>query len=352
MLNREDCTLAGRRFNSYTRNNELIFHVPPFCLCLPGLLISALVSVNYNAPNCPGLGVDYCFLSPPDVFHRWNARNTHFQPWSWPLRVKEGQGLGLSQSLFYIHSTRLSADLFSPNPRSTLNAKDLFPSTLSLSQEETSTMARREFCTCCGKYVTLVQLAKHTEEAARQKNIITMGGDPTSPVTTAPGSIPPITGNDIFESRVVYETPSVVDEGISNTVPYTNSLPATSLPPYFTEDEDFPPGPVEGTPKPPQGPTPVDEYPSLYVPEDDDGDGSEDDDKDNNGNTDDGMPDLEKFMDWEYIKQGNPCLSMPIFSCQWLKRMSQLGISQIMIWPFVEPSRFSSEPSSQTFNSR
>ena len=117
-----------------------------------------------------------------------------------------------------------------------------------------------------------------------------MGGNSSIPPTTMLTRIPPITSNDIFGSNLPFSTPPAVDEGVSNADLYMNSPPATPLP-HFIEDDDFPPDSTKDVPEPPQDPSPTDKYPSLHEPEDDD--------------MDQGEPDLEKFMDWEYIKQGH-----------------------------------------------
>jgi len=172
-------------------------------------------------------------------------------------------------------------------------------------------MTRKEFCTCCGKHVTPVQLAKHTEELMRRQNIIAMGGDPSIPPTTTSSAIPPITGNDVFGPSTSPDTPPpVVGEGTSDTDFYMDSSPAVSLP-HFIEDDDFPPDSTEDAPEPPQTPAPVNEYPSLYDPEDENIDQTESESE--SEGTDQGEPDLEGFMDWEYIKQGDLTLA---FSCR------------------------------------
>jgi len=171
-----------------------------------------------------------------------------------------------------------------------------------LSQEETFAMTRKEFCTCCGKHVTPVQRAKHTEELMRRQHIIAMGGNPSIPPTTTSSTIPPITGNDIFGPNTSFDMPSVVGEGTSNTDFYMDSPPVVSVP-HFIEDDDFPPDSTEGAPEPPQTPAPVNEYPSLYDPEDENI--SQTESESESEDTDQGEPDLERFMDWEYIKQGD-----------------------------------------------
>lgn len=163
-------------------------------------------------------------------------------------------------------------------------------------------MPRRQFCTCCGKLVTETQLREHTKETARRQAIISLGGNPTPPATTRLSGMAPITGNDIFEPRLKSpDTSLAIDGDPSDGNLHKNSLPPTSSPhftlPCFVEDEDFPPNPTEDMPRSPQGPTPTNEYPSLHDPEDSEKEGDENE------------PDLEKFLDWEYIKQSRP----PVF---------------------------------------
>jgi hypothetical protein len=166
-------------------------------------------------------------------------------------------------------------------------------------------MARKVWCSCCGEKVTPAALKKHTDEAARQQNIAAMGLDPT-PATTL--KIAPITGNDVFESRArplaPTVTPPMFDDNTSHSNNFAASPPlAASLPhflsPHSINEDDFLPDPVQYVHDPPQVWDPPGHYPSMET--------SDGEDKD--GEVQDGdEPDLEGFMDWEYLKQGNPCL--------------------------------------------
>ena len=166
-------------------------------------------------------------------------------------------------------------------------------------------MGHRELCPCCLKFVTKAQLKEHAEEAERQKNIIAMGGDPTTPATTL--KVAPITGNDIFGPRLSAPTPvPPVDDGGTSPDTFVGSPPYTASPPHFPshsiDDDDFPPDPVEHPHDPPQVPEPPN-YPSMQMSD-------EDDDQDESGTEDQsetqGGPNLEEFMDWEYLRQGRP----------------------------------------------
>lgn len=173
-------------------------------------------------------------------------------------------------------------------------------------------MARKQWCSCCGEKVTEAILRKHTDEAARRQNVAGMGAAP-APATTL--KVTPITGNDVFESRarpsVPTVTPPIFDNNSSHSDHFAASPPpAASLPhflsPHSIDEDDFPPDPIQYVHDPPQVWDPPSHYPSMEA--------SDDEDKD--GEVQDGdEPDLERFMDWEYLKQGNPCF---IASCQGL----------------------------------
>lgn len=180
-------------------------------------------------------------------------------------------------------------------------------------------MPRREWCQCCGKYVTLATLKKHAEEAKRRQHIATLGGDVLNP-PVATLKVTPITGNDIFGSHTHIPPPTVmqppVDEDASNPdlLATASPPPAASLPHFLPshpiEDNDFQPDPIEDMHDPPQVSDPPDCYPSMGTDdtdddEDEDGDGAED-----KREAPDGSPDLEDYMDWEYLRQGNSHLRM------------------------------------------
>lgn len=173
--------------------------------------------------------------------------------------------------------------------------------------------------------VTKAQLKAHAEEAERRSNIITMGGDPTTIMPATTLSVAPITGNDIFESRALKPTPTLPTNG-GDTSGLDDFLcpptPVTSLPhlvpPYSIEDDDFPPDPFEHPHDPPKVPEYPD-YPSM-------GTLDSDMDQDEGGIEDqdaaEGLPNLEEFMDLEYLKQG----TSPPSACV-VSRHSRLMIS-------------------------
>ena len=155
------------------------------------------------------------------------------------------------------------------------------------------------------KEVSQAKAAQHAEEAKRKQSILAMGGDPT--VATATLMVPPITGNDIFRrasasSRVDNE--DALSPDISMGSPPPVSLPPHLVSPHFIEDDDFPPDTVEYPHEPPQAPDPHD-YPSMEVSDADEDDSEPESDS---GTEDQGgvqsEPNLDEFMDWEYLKQG------------------------------------------------
>lgn len=156
------------------------------------------------------------------------------------------------------------------------------------------------------KEVSQAKAAQHAEEAKRKQSILAMGGDPT--VATATLMVPPITGNDIFRrasastSRVDNE--DALSPDISMGSPAPVSLPPHLVSPHFIEDDDFPPDTVEYPHEPPQAPDPHD-YPSMEVSDADEDDSEPESDS---GTEDQGgvqsEPNLDEFMDWEYLKQG------------------------------------------------
>jgi len=122
--------------------------------------------------------------------------------------------------------------------------------------------------------------------------------------------IRPITGNDIFGPTATLPTVDEDPESESDPLMAASPPPVTSLP-YFPplshsiEDDDFQPDPVEHALDPPQASDPPDCYPSMEI-SDSDGDEDEDDNKtEGEGEAPGDGPDLEEFMDWEYLKQGN-----------------------------------------------
>jgi len=129
-----------------------------------------------------------------------------------------------------------------------------------------------------------------------------MGGDPTTPAATL--KIPPITGNDIFASRASLPTPA--NEGTPSPSIFSGSLPPVAspshfLPPHPIEDDDFPPDLAEDQHDPPEVPQLPDYYPSMEDAEEN----RDDSETENEGEAE---LNLEDFMDWEYLKQGRPCL--------------------------------------------
>jgi len=169
-------------------------------------------------------------------------------------------------------------------------------------------MGRRELCPCCGQHVTQAVLKKHADEAARRQHVIAMGGDPTSPAVTL--KVKPITGNDTFGSRarvpVSTVTPPTIDEDLPDSNLFMGaSPPPVTLPQHFIsphpiEDNDFPPDPIEYDHDPPEVSDPPDFYPSMETDADEDEDETE-----GEGEAPNNEPNLEEFMDWEYLKQGN-----------------------------------------------
>ena len=176
--------------------------------------------------------------------------------------------------------------------------------------------------------MTQSTLKKHADEAARRQHIATMGIDPAPPVARL--KVTPITGNDVFESQaqasVSTVTPPIIDEGVSHTGPFTTLPPSVAplphfIPPYFIDDDDFQPDPAEHSHDPPQGSDPPDCYPSMEMTEvdepevngeDEPEDNGEDKPEDNSGVQGEEELDLERFMDWEYLKQGDShCLRGP-----------------------------------------
>ena len=171
------------------------------------------------------------------------------------------------------------------------------------------TMGHREWCPCCSQQVTKGVLKKHAAEAKRRQHVIVMGGDPTSPAVTL--KVKPITGNDTFGSRAQVPAPTVTlltfDEDTSDSnlgiTPPPPSVPPPRhfISPHSIKDDDFPPDPVEHDHDPPQFSDPPNCYPSMET-----SDSDEDEDKaEHEGEVPDNEPDLEEFMDWEYLKQGN-----------------------------------------------
>ena len=162
-------------------------------------------------------------------------------------------------------------------------------------------MGRRELCPCCLGEVTKSQLKKHAEEAARKQSIIAMGGDPSTPAATL--KVLPITGNDIFVSQASAPTSiPLVDDGtpcpdISMGSPPPVASLSCSVPPRFIADDDFPPDVVEHSRDPPEPP----DYPSMEMSDVEDNSENEDQDQGSE-------PNLNDFMDLEYLKQGKPCL--------------------------------------------
>ena len=152
-------------------------------------------------------------------------------------------------------------------------------------------------------------LKRHTDEMARRQNIATMGVDLTPPASKL--KVTPITGNDIFGSRAQALaptfTPPIVDEGTSHPSPFAALPPPVTPLPHFVqshsiEDDDFPPDPVEHANAPPEVLDPPDCYPSMEVP---DADTDEDEPRGRNEAQGEDEPDLQRFLDWEYLKQGN-----------------------------------------------
>ena len=166
-------------------------------------------------------------------------------------------------------------------------------------------MGRRELCPCCLQQVTQTQLKAHAEEAERRRSIISMGRDPNTPAATL--RVVPITGNDIFESRALAPSPPVDDRGAS--IPNDLSsfpTPNNFIAPHPIEDDDFPPDPIDHLNDPPQVPESPD-YPSMEAPDID----TDEDEEDKERVQD--KPNLEEFMDWEYLQQGKPqlpCISL------------------------------------------
>ena len=105
----------------------------------------------------------------------------------------------------------------------------------------------------------------------------------------------------------------VEDEDISNSDPFTAaSPPLVTLPRHFVsphsiDDDDFPPDPVEHVLDPPQVSDPLDHYPSVEMSDADEGE----DESESEDEALSDKPDLEEFMDWEYLKQGKDCLFIP-----------------------------------------
>lgn len=155
-------------------------------------------------------------------------------------------------------------------------------------------------------------LKKHADEVARRRNVAAMGGDPAPPATML--QIKPITGNDVFGSRARATAPTVippiVDESASHSDTFTPSPSPVTPPPHFIPshsvgDNDFLPDPVEHVhDPPPEGPSFPDHeyYPSMEMSDadalEDEGEGEGED------GVQDDEPDLESFMDWEYLKEG------------------------------------------------
>lgn len=166
-------------------------------------------------------------------------------------------------------------------------------------------MGRREICPCCLQEVTKAQLKKHAEEAARKQSIIAMGGDSTTPAATL--RVLPITGNDIFASKASAPAPTLPVDDSTPCPDISMGSPPPVPPPYpiprhSIADDDFPPDVVEH-PHNPQVPEPPD-YPSMEMSDVEDSSETEDEDQ---GRVE-GEPNLNDFMDWEYLKQGKYCL--------------------------------------------
>jgi len=134
-----------------------------------------------------------------------------------------------------------------------------------------------------------------------------MGKDPNIP--DLPLGMKPITGNDIFPPRPPSPTPTppvlenALDAELPVDPPSQTPLLLRSIPHYFIDDDDFPPDTTESSQQPSQDPG----FSKYSTELSDEGEDDEETEDQNRGETKEQAqcePNLEEFMDFEFLKQG------------------------------------------------